>query len=168
MKYEVDIAKRKKEANRLYYGEVALLAGLIALLIGVNVLLLLLSPHNYIIYLIIDIAVSVLLIVAFLFVFLNLFPLAKTYQNFYKNINKTAYERARKLIYVGEKERKDIGNVSHRVLAFRYVEGFVTLEENVYVLDDDDLAFQEGDLVKVRTYRNVLMEGEVIDHASDE
>ena len=168
MKYEVDIAKRKKEANRLYYGEAALLAGIALLLAGLNALLLLLSPHTYILYLVFDIIGSLILVVAFLFVFINLFPLAKTYRAFYRDINKTAYERARKLIYLGEKERKDIGHVSHRVLSFRYVEGFVSFDEDIYVLDDDDLTFEKGDYVKLRTYKNVLMEGEVIGHADHE
>ena len=80
-------------------------------------------------------------------------------------MNETAYERYNGLTFVEEKDIKTIDRVKYRNLSFSYKERQQIYYQNLDVLDND-VAFNKGDILKVLTYKNVIVKYEVIHHAS--
>ena len=164
----VNIKDGKKKATRRYVLHIIFIILLALLTISGAILLLLFSPHKYLTYAIIDVLIVSIVIIFFIFYFVNIFPLVYYYYSFYKGMNNFSLERARYLTFVEEKERKDINKVSHRTLEFSYKEGNNTYRENIYVLDNDELSFRKGEIIKVTTYHNVLIRFEDENYATNE
>ena len=79
-------------------------------------------------------------------------------------MNETAYERFNGLTYIEEKDNKIIDKVRYRNLSFSYKERQTIYYQNLYVLDNN-IVFTPGDILKVLTYKNVIVKYEVIHHA---
>lgn len=79
-------------------------------------------------------------------------------------MNETAYERHIGVKYLEEQTNKVINNVKYRSLYFAYQERQTTYHQSMYVLDND-VTFNPGDILKVVTYKNVIVKYEVIGHA---
>ena len=163
----IDIEDGKKKATRRYILNIIFVIFVSLIAIAGIVLFLILSPHRYMLFAVIDIIIAALTICFLIFYFVNVFPLIRYYYTFYKGMNNVSLERPRYLTFVKEKERKDIGKVSHRTLEFSYSEGNKTYKENIYILDNDEITFKEDDVYKITTYHNVLVRYEESNHAND-
>ena len=137
MEKVIDIKKGKAHVTRRFILHISLISLLSVAVILLDTLLLIYSKLEYISNLIINIVASCVLVVLLIFYFINIYPLDYYYFKFYKGVNETTLEHHRRLKFVKEIEKKDISNVSHRVLQFSYMEGENLYIENLYILDDD-------------------------------
>ena len=161
----IDINKFKKKAKIRYILNLVLVLLLLAGAGTGLVLSLLFSTLDYQVNMIINIVVSVLVTLAAIFYFANVFPVISHYYKFYKNMNEIGLDHRRVRTYVGELESKNIQYVKYRVLLFSYIEGEREYKENLYVLDND-IEFVEGNDYKISTYRNVIVKSEDLTHAN--
>lgn len=159
-----DSNKVKKQAKRRLILHLVLISLLLIAVISGSIVLLLLSTLDYLWNLIVTIVICCLTFTFVLFYFLNIFPIVSHYYFFYKRMNETAYERHIGVKYLEEQTNKVINNVKYRSLYFAYQERQTTYHQSMYVLDND-VTFNPGDILKVVTYKNVIVKYEVIGHA---
>ena len=163
----ININEFKRKAKKRYYLHLILVLLSLAVIATGLVLSIQLSPWQiYDVFMIINIVVSVLVVVAAIFYFLNIFPIISHYYKFYQNMTSVSLDHRRNRTYVDELENKNIGQVSYRVLLFSYKEGEKEYKENLYVLDND-IQFEKGGNYKIATYRNVIVKSEDLSHAND-
>ncbi len=162
----ININEFKKKAKIRYVLNLILVLLLLAAVITGLVLSLLLSTLDYQTNMIINIAVSILVTLAAIFYFSNVFPIIRHYYKFYKNMSDIGLDHRRSRTFVEELDNKNIQHVNYRVLLFSYREGEKEYKENLYVLDND-IQYQAGNDYKITTYRNVIVRSEDLGHAND-
>ena len=163
----IRINEFKKKAKKRYYLHLILVLLFLAVVAIGLVLSIQLSPWQiYEIFMIINIVVSVLVTLAVIFYFANIFPIISHYYKFYQNMTTVSLDHRRSRTYLSELESKNINHVNYRVLLFSYKEGEKEYKENLYVLDND-IQFKEGGNYKIATYRNVIVKSEDLNNAND-
>ena len=160
----IDINKEKKKSKTRYILNVVFISLLLLMTIAGAILLILLSPLDYLPNLIIDIVLTCVVIVFTIFYFLNIFPIVRHYYMFYRNMNEISLERRRRVIFNNKEEITTKENVKYQSLKFFYQEQQKTYTEYLYLLDSD-CPFVSGQAYKVVTYQNVIIRYEVIDDA---
>lgn len=160
----IDINKEKKKSKTRYILNVVFISLLLLMTIAGAILLILLSPLDYLLNLIIDIVLTCVVIVFTIFYFLNIFPIVRHYYMFYKNMNEISLERRRRVIFNNKEEITTKENVKYQSLKFFYQEQQKNYTEYLYLLDSD-CPFVSGQAYKVVTYQNVIIRYEVIDDA---
>ena len=166
MKVLIDIDEFKKKSKTRYVLHIVFVVCLLVLTITGAILSLVLSTLDYNVNLIINIVVSVIVALFLIFYFLNIFPIVKHYYSYYRKMNKVSLESRRRMVFYQEIDIKEIDNVKYRVLQFVYQEGENEYNENLYVLDNDE-QFVVGEEYKINTYHNVIINYEVIGHATN-
>lgn len=162
----ININEFKKKAKKRYHLHLLLSLLVLAVCITGLVLSLVLTPFDkYMPFMIINIVFSIILVVAALFYYINIFPVISHYYRYYKNMSIVGLDRRRSRTYVSELENKNINHVSYRVLVFSYKEGENEYKENLFVLDND-IKFKEGGKYKIATYRNVIVKSEDLNDAN--
>ena len=76
-------------------------------------------------------------------------------------MNVTNLEHRRRLVYLQEIEKKNVDNVTYRVVQFTYTEGEYEYNENLFLLDTD-YKFDDGQAYKIDTFHNVIIAYEVL------
>ena len=76
-------------------------------------------------------------------------------------MSSVSLEHRRRVVFLGEIQNKDIGNVTYRVVQFTYSEGEKEDNENLFLLDTD-IQFVHGQAYKLDTYHNVIIAYEVL------
>ena len=76
-------------------------------------------------------------------------------------MSSVSLEHRRRVVFLGEIENKDIGNVTYRVVQFTYFEGEKEYNENLFLLDTG-INFVHGQAYKLDTYHNVIIAYEVL------
>lgn len=162
----ININEFKKKAKIRYFLNLILVLLLLAETVTGLVLSLLLSTLDYQVNLIINIVASILVTLAAIFYFSNVFPIIQHYYKYYKNMSDIGLDHRRSRTFVEELDNKNIQHVNYRVLLFSYREGEKEYKENLYVLDND-IQYQVGNDYKITTYRNVIVRSEDLGHAND-
>ena len=160
----IDINKEKKKSKTRYILNVVFISLLLLMTIAGAILLILLSPLDYLPNLIIDIVLTCVVIVFTIYYFLNIFPIVRHYYMFYKNMNEISLERRRRVTFNNKEEITTKENVKYQSLKFFYQEQQKNYTEYLYLLDSD-CPFVSGQAYKVVTYQNVIIRYEVIDDA---
>lgn len=160
----ISIEEFKKKAKTRYILNIVLISLLLIFSITGTVLSLLFSTLDYMPNLIINIAVSVVVVLFLIFYFYNIFPIVKHYYSYYKNLNNVSLETRRRMVYLKEIDKKEINCVTYRVMQFIYYEGETSFNEDLYVLDSD-VEFVHGKPYKLDTYQNVIISYEELGHA---
>ncbi len=161
----ININEFKKKAKIRYILNLILVLLLLGGVTAGLVLSLIFSTLDYQLNMIINIAASILVALAAIFYFANVFPIISHYYKFYKNMNEVGLDHRRSRTFVSELEPKNIQYVKYRVLLFSYIEGEREYKENLYVLDND-IKFKEGNNYKIATYHNVIVKSEDLEHAN--
>ena len=163
----IRINEFKKKAKKRYHLHLFLVLLFLAVVATGLVLSIQLSPWQVSdVFMIINIVVSVLVTLATIFYFANIFPVITHYYKFYQNMTTVSLDHRRSRTYLSELESKNINHVNYRVLLFSYKEGEKEYKENLYVLDND-IQFKEGGNYKIATYRNVIVKSEDLNNAND-
>lgn len=157
----IDIKTFKKKAKKRYVLHIIFISCLLALSITGSLLALFFSNLDYIWNLVLSISVTVIVILFSIFYFLNIFPIVKHYYSYYKNLNEVGLDNRRRLVFLKEEERRDISNVSYRVLQFTYSEGEKEFNDSLFLLDNQT-TFTPGKAYKLKTYQNVIVSYEVL------
>lgn len=155
-----------KKAKRRYALGIVFISLFIAAIIATMVLLLVLSPKNYVPMMIIDIVVSAIGLSIVIFFFINLFPILRHYYKFYKALESGTMKRKKIVVFDHEDERKEKEGVFYRQLIFSYQEAGETYYDRIFVLDNDALSFEKGKRVRIATFQNVLCEYEEVEDAT--
>ena len=155
----ININEFKKKAKIRYILNLILVLLLLAGVATGLVLSLVLSTLDYKVNMIINIVASVLVALAAIFYFSNVFPIIRHYYKFYKNMSDVGLDHRRSRTFVEELEVKNIQHVQYRVLLFSYKEGEKEYKENLYVLDND-FNFVANHDYKLATYQNVIVKCE--------
>lgn len=163
----INIYEFKKKAKKRYHLHLILVSLLLIAIATGLILSIQLSPWQiYEVFMIINIVVSVLVTLAAIFYFANIFPIISHYYKFYQHMTSVSLDHRRNRTYVGELEPKNINHVRYRVLLFSYKEGEKEYKENLYVLDND-IQFREGGNYKIAAYRNVIVKSEDLNNANN-
>ena len=129
----IRINEFKKKAKKRYYLHLILVLLFLAVVAIGLVLSIQLSPWQiYEVFMIINIVVSVLVTLAAIFYFANIFPIISHYYKFYQNMTTVSLDHRRSRTYLSELESKNINHVNYRVLLFSYKEGEKEYKENLY------------------------------------
>lgn len=158
--------EESKKAKTRYILGLVFISLFIALLVAGAVLLLILSPKNYTLMMIIDIVVTAIGLSVVIFFFINVFPVLRHYFKFYSALENGTMKKKKTVVFDHEDERKEKEGVIYRQLIFSYVEAGETYFDRVFVLDNDSLNFEKGKRIKIATFQNVLCEYEVLDDAT--
>lgn len=164
MTYLVDINKGKKESKFRFFIHLFLVILIFSGLIATSIILLIISSLNYVPLLITDILLTCIAICGLVFYGVNIYPIDHHYYNFFNGLNNYALSEERILTYECEKENKVKNHVVYRYLSFSFKDMFDKKYENLYVLDNP-IEFKKGDIIKVKTFRNVIICYEVIENA---
>lgn len=163
----IKVSEFKKKAKKRYYLHLIFSLVITAVVTAGLLLSLFLSPFELQQpFMIINIVVSVLFMLAAIFYFANVFPIISHYYKYYKSMNEVGLDHRRSRTYLGERESKNINYVKYRVLLFSYKEGENEYKEDLYLLDSD-VEFKEGGNYKIATYRNVIVKSEDLNNAND-
>lgn len=157
----IDINGFKKKAKVRYVLHIVFICCLLVLTITGSILSLLLSNLDYTLNLVLNIVVTVLVALFTIFYFFNIFPIVRHYYSYYKNMSSVSLEHRRRVVFLQEIEKKDIDNVTYRVVQFTYSEGEKEYNENLFLLDTD-IKFNDGQAYKIDTYHNVIIAYEVL------
>ena len=161
MKELININEFKKKAKTRYVIHIVFICCLLVLTIAGSILSLLLSNLDYTLNLVLNIIITVLVAVFVIFYFLNIFPVISHYYSFYKGMSEVNLDHRRRVVFYQEIERKDIHNVSYRVVQFVYNEGEKEYNENLFLLDTD-VEFVSGQAYKIDTYHNTIVAYEAL------
>ena len=161
----MDVKKLKNKSRNAYVFHLIFIFSLIVFTIAGVFLLIFFSPDNYIWHMVSAMVIACITTFLSFFYFLNIFPIDKYYYRTYKGINSLSLERRRCLTYKGEKEKKTISNVDHRVLEFSYQEKQGLFFDNLYLLDND-FVFEEGKKYRINTFHNIIVECEAFEDAT--
>ena len=161
MKELININEFKKKAKTRYVIHIVFICCLLVLTITGSILSLLLSNLDYTLNLVLNIIITVLVAVFVIFYFLNIFPVISHYYSFYKGMSEVNLDHRRRVVFYQEIERKDIHNVSYRVVQFVYNEGEKEYNENLLLLDTD-VEFVSGQAYKIDTYHNTIVAYEAL------
>ena len=162
----IDSLKEIKKAKKRYTFGIIFIALFITLLIAGAVLLLVLSPRNYIPMMIIDIVVTAIGLSVIIFFFINIFPVLRHYYKFYKALEDGTMKKKKIVVFDHEEQQKEKEGVMYRQLIFSYDEAGETYYDRVFVLDNDSLNFEKGQRIKIATFQNVLCEYEDMNDAT--
>lgn len=160
----ININDFKKKAKIRYILNLVLVLLLLVVVITGCIFSLVMSPLDYAPYMIINIAISLIAVIAAIFYFANIFPIISHYYRYYKRMSNVGLEHRRRRTFVEELPSKDISKVTYRVLLFSYNEGEKVYKENLYVLDSN-YQFKTGSNYKIATYQNVIVKCEDLDDA---
>ena len=162
----IDSFNEIKKAKRRYTFGIIFITLLITILVAGAVLLLILSPKNYVPMMIIDIIATAIGLSVIIFFFVNVFPVLRHYYKFYKAMENGTMKKKKIVVFDHEDEQKERDGVIYRQLIFSYVESGETYYDRIFVLDNDSLSFEKGQRVKISTFQNVLCEYEDIKDAT--
>lgn len=157
----IDINEFKKKAKTRYVLHIVFISCLLVLTITGSILSLLLSNLDYTLNLVLNIVITILVALFTIFYFLNIFPIARHYYSYYSNMSAVSLEHRRRVVFLGEIQSRDIGNVTYRVVQFAYNEGEKEYNENLFLLDTD-IKFVNGQAYKLNTYHNVIVSYEAL------
>lgn len=162
----IDTAKSIKQAKRRFVLNLVFIVTFIALYVAGSILLLVLSSHDYIVPMIINIIISTLSIGFIIFYFGNIFPLVNHYYKFYSSLNKNSNTKKKIVTYEKEDESKYRDGVKYRQFVFSYEDAGRKFFDRILVLDNDSLVLDAGVAYKIYTYQNVLLTYEVYQYAN--
>lgn len=162
----IDTPVEIEKAKKRYAFGIVFISLFIAFTIAGAVLLLILSPKHYTLMMILDIVFTTICLSVILFFFINLFPVLRHYYKFYVAMERCTMKRRKVVSFEREDERKVKDGVIYRQLIFSFKEAGETYHDRVMVLDNDSLSFTEGQVVKIATFQNVLLEYEEMKNAT--
>lgn len=162
----IDTAKSIKQAKKRFILNLIFIISFIVIYVAASVLLLILSPNNYTVYMIINIVISTLCLGLIIFYFGNIFPVVKHYYSFYKSLATHTNTKKRIVTYEKEDEIKYRDGVKYRQFVFSYEEAGKKFFDRVLVLDNDSLVLDAGVAYKIYTYQNVMLTYEVYQYAN--
>ena len=155
----------KKAKNRYAMHIVLIVLLLIAYTTG-SLLLLLTSNLKYTLPMVADIVISAVVVSFLIFYFINVFPIVRHYYKFYTSLKNNTFLKKKIMIFEKEDEPKTRDGVVYRRLVFSTKEQQQVFYNHIYVLDNEKLKFEAGQMVRLGTFQNVLLEYEVLENAN--
>ena len=157
----IDINEFKRKAKTRFVLHIVFISCLLVLTITGSLFSLFLSNLDYTVNLVLNIVITVLVALFTIFYFFNIFPIVKHYYSYYKNMSSVSLDHRRRMMFFKEMDKKDIDNVTYRVVQFTYNEGEKEYNENLFLLDTC-INFESGKAYKLDTYHNVIVSYEVL------
>jgi len=161
----IDIKQETKKAKQNFVLSIVFVSLFIVLCLVACLLLFFFSKHNYLVPLIVDIVITSLLFIGLIFYFGNVFPFLKHYYGFYLRLSNSTNIHKKTVVYDHEIENKYRDGVKYRQLVFSYNESGKTFFDKIFVLDADELQFENGKTYHIFTFENTLLKFEEFNHA---
>lgn len=157
----IDVTKSISQAKKRFVLNLIFIIAFIVCYVTGSVLLLLFSPHNYVVPFIIEVVMTTLCVGFIIFYFGNLFPVVKHYYSFYNALSKSTNIKKRVVMFEKEDEIKYRDGVKYRQFIFSYEESGKKFFDKVFVLDADELVLDSGVTYRITTFQNTLLNYEV-------